>query len=128
MSTEYRFSDPKIEARYDIVNAKLTELKDYCVVKLQELSEQSELADIVEDCLVQFESCGANSVFGSVSYDDDSNVIGVSTYREFQWRVDNGFYDFASIEKKLHSNPQLMVKDEYGKIVFLSELKKIVEK
>ena len=126
MSTEYRFSDPQIEARYDVVNAKLKELKDYCVVQLQELSEQSNLADIVEACLDRLEGYGAGSVFSGVSYDDDSNVIGVSTSRSFEWRSDNGFHDIASVEKRLRQSPQLLIKDEYDRTVGLSEFKEIV--
>ena len=126
MSTEYRFSDPIIEARYDIVNAKLDNLKDYCVAKLQELSEQIELADIVEDCLDRLESCSEDSIFGGVFYDVDSNVIGVSTSRAFQWRSDNGFRDYDSVEKRLCTSPQLVIKDEYNKLVSLSEFKEII--
>ncbi len=128
MSTEYRFSDPQVEARYDIVNARLKELKDYCVSKLQELSEQRDLADIIESCLDRFEYCGIDSVFGCVTYNNDAEIIGVSTSRTFQWRSDNGFRDYASVEKKLCTNPQLVIKDEYDKVVSLSEFKEIISK
>lgn len=128
MSTEYRISDPQVEERYRVVNSTLKELKDYCESKLQELSERSDLADIVEVCIDRFENGSVNSAFGDIDYDDDSEIIGVSTAKEFHWRSDNGFRDFISVEKKLSSNPQLVIKDEYDRVVSLSEFKAIIKK
>lgn len=128
MSTEYRISDPQVEERYRVVNSTLKELKDYCESKLQELSKRSDLADIVEVCLDRFENDSVNSAFGDIDYDDDSEIIGVSTAKEFHWRSDNEFRDFISVVKKLNSNPQLVIKDEYDRVVSLSEFKAIIKK
>lgn len=117
MSIEYGFVDRRRKQQVEKLDAKLLELKQYCIEYLRQISQEDpDLEDDIADKIFQLERAEA---FRAPSYDSDDMVIGVSTSKHFLWA--GSFHSKEDIRKFLAEHPDCYIEDEYRQAIDANE-------
>ena len=125
MSTDYSIRDTSKGKHLKDLNTKIEKIHQQCLDMISALQVDPSIEEIKDSFVQRVQSAGIFRPF-DLSDEADIEICSVTT-NNVHWRVDNGFFGISEVEKKLNSNPDLIIVAEYGVPCAIETFKNIVD-